>query len=273
MRRRLHRLPAVVFDRVTQALPGRRWRSRTSASRSPRAPVTRCAARTAPARARSARSSAGIHRPDAGQVIVDGRPSRLRRPAAGARAPASASSTRSWRSATTCRSPRTCASGRCPRRRDVRVARARWRGARARCSAAIGAEIDVRRRIARADDRTAAAGADRRGGRRRRADHRVRRADQQPVAARGRAALRPDRPAAGARASPCIYVSHRMDEIFRLCDAVTVLRDGRHVDDQADRVGRSRDAGRADDRPPARRVLPRRTSRPRPGRSCCASKG
>ncbi|MCY2925755.1 MAG: sugar ABC transporter ATP-binding protein [Planctomycetota bacterium] len=26
-----------------------------------------------------------------------------------------------------------------------------------------------------------------------------------------------------------IYVSHRLDEIFRLCDAVTVLRDGRHV--------------------------------------------
>jgi ABC-type sugar transport system ATPase subunit len=27
----------------------------------------------------------------------------------------------------------------------------------------------------------------------------------------------------------CIYVSHRMPEIFRLCDAVTILRDGRHV--------------------------------------------
>jgi ABC-type sugar transport system ATPase subunit len=26
-----------------------------------------------------------------------------------------------------------------------------------------------------------------------------------------------------------IYVSHRMDEIFRLCDSVSVLRDGRHV--------------------------------------------
>jgi ABC-type sugar transport system ATPase subunit len=26
-----------------------------------------------------------------------------------------------------------------------------------------------------------------------------------------------------------LYVSHRMEEIFRLCDAVTVLRDGRHV--------------------------------------------
>jgi ABC-type sugar transport system ATPase subunit len=29
-----------------------------------------------------------------------------------------------------------------------------------------------------------------------------------------------------------IYVSHRMEEIFRLCDTVTVLRDGRHVSTQ-----------------------------------------
>jgi ABC-type sugar transport system ATPase subunit len=27
----------------------------------------------------------------------------------------------------------------------------------------------------------------------------------------------------------CVYVSHRMPEIFRLCDTLTVLRDGRHV--------------------------------------------
>jgi ABC-type sugar transport system ATPase subunit len=32
-----------------------------------------------------------------------------------------------------------------------------------------------------------------------------------------------------ARGVTCIYVSHRMEEIFRLCDTVTVLRDGRHV--------------------------------------------
>jgi ABC-type sugar transport system ATPase subunit len=32
-----------------------------------------------------------------------------------------------------------------------------------------------------------------------------------------------------ARGLTCIYVSHRMPEIFRLCDAVSVLRDGRHV--------------------------------------------
>ena len=32
-----------------------------------------------------------------------------------------------------------------------------------------------------------------------------------------------------ARDVTCVYVSHRMKEIFRLCDAITVLRDGRHV--------------------------------------------
>jgi ABC-type sugar transport system ATPase subunit len=32
-----------------------------------------------------------------------------------------------------------------------------------------------------------------------------------------------------ARNITVIYVSHRMEEIFRLCDAVTVLRDGRHI--------------------------------------------
>lgn len=32
-----------------------------------------------------------------------------------------------------------------------------------------------------------------------------------------------------ARNITVIYVSHRMEEIFRLCDTVTVLRDGRHV--------------------------------------------
>jgi ABC-type sugar transport system ATPase subunit len=31
------------------------------------------------------------------------------------------------------------------------------------------------------------------------------------------------------RGMTVIYVSHRLEEIFRLCDAVTVLRDGRHV--------------------------------------------
>ncbi len=32
-----------------------------------------------------------------------------------------------------------------------------------------------------------------------------------------------------AREVTCVFVSHRMQEIFRLCDTITVLRDGRHV--------------------------------------------
>ena len=32
-----------------------------------------------------------------------------------------------------------------------------------------------------------------------------------------------------AQGATCLYVSHRMDEIFDLCDTITVLRDGRHV--------------------------------------------
>lgn len=32
-----------------------------------------------------------------------------------------------------------------------------------------------------------------------------------------------------ARGVTCIYVSHRMSEIFRLCDTITVLRDGEHI--------------------------------------------
>lgn len=31
------------------------------------------------------------------------------------------------------------------------------------------------------------------------------------------------------RRATILYVSHRMDEIFRLCDTITVLRDGRHI--------------------------------------------
>jgi ABC-type sugar transport system ATPase subunit len=32
-----------------------------------------------------------------------------------------------------------------------------------------------------------------------------------------------------ARGATCVFISHRMPEIFRLCDTITVLRDGKHV--------------------------------------------
>jgi L-arabinose transport system ATP-binding protein len=36
-----------------------------------------------------------------------------------------------------------------------------------------------------------------------------------------------------ARGCAILYVSHRMDEIFELCDQITILRDGRHVETAA----------------------------------------
>ncbi len=36
-----------------------------------------------------------------------------------------------------------------------------------------------------------------------------------------------------ARGCAILYVSHRMDEIFALCDAITILRDGQHVETAA----------------------------------------
>jgi ABC-type sugar transport system ATPase subunit len=43
------------------------------------------------------------------------------------------------------------------------------------------------------------------------------------------------------RGVTCIYVSHRLEEIFKLCDTITVLRDGRHVaTTPASQVDRSR---------------------------------
>ena len=141
----------------------------------------------------------------------------------------------------------------------------RWIGARRdACSRAIGADARRRGGRRRADHRRAADGADRGRGRRRRADHRLRRAHEQP---------RQQKPSAStssssrlkARGVTCIYVSHRMPEIFRLCDAVSVLRDGRHVATRPTPALDEDDARVDDDRPPARRVLPRSTSRRRTG--------
>ena len=55
------------------------------------------------------------------------------------------------------------------------------------------------------------------------------RADVLAGAARGREPLRRSSSCCARRASPSLYVSHRLDELFRICDRVTVLRDGRLV--------------------------------------------
>ena len=64
-----------------------------------------------------------------------------------------------------------------------------------------------------------------------------------------------------------IYISHRLNEVFRITDRVTVMKDGRVVADRADRRHDARSA-----RPPDGRARPRRRSsasvtRRRPARS------
>ena len=82
---------------------------------------------------------------------------------------------------------------------------------------------------ARARPRRPADGRDRPGGVHRRPGGHHGRADLVAGAARGRAALRGDRRAPRPAASPCSTSRHRLDEVFRLCHRVTVLRDGRLV--------------------------------------------
>ena len=73
-----------------------------------------------------------------------------------------------------------------------------------------------------ADDRN------RQGAVAQRESHRVRRTHQLAVRARDSTPLR-DHPPASARSHVILYVTHRMEEVYELCDAATVFRDGRHV--------------------------------------------
>ena len=261
----------IGFGRDHQALSRRAGARRRLASRSRPARVTRSAARTARARARSARSS-----------------------------PASISPTRAARSSTAARCSFAEPARRARRRRrdgapGARVLRqplgrreplprraagarprssiARRDGARApqRCSREIGAPLDVRRPVGELDRRPAADGADRRRGRRRRAHHRVRRADEQPVPARGGAAVRADRAAQGARRHVHLRVAPHAGDLPPLrhghacCATAATSPPGR-------RRARRGGAGAADDRPPARRVLPGARRCVRAATRCCASR-
>ena len=186
---------------------------------------------------------AGIHAPDDGGRVLFGAAGALQRPRAGARrrrrhGPPGA---RVLREPVGRREPLS--------RRAAGAARfVSTRGDAARAPsamlAAIGARIDVRRRVGELttgqQQMLQIAGAVGRGARVIVFDEPTSSLSQHEAEQAVRAA------SAGCaqRGVTSIYVSHRMEEIFRLCDTVTVLRDGRHVAHAAGRRARPSRAGR-----------------------------
>ena len=151
--------------------------------------------------------------------------------------------------------------GRPARRAGVHLAARDAASARSRCWPRSRRRIDVRRAGGRADGRRAADGADRRRGRQRRARDHLRRADQQPVPARDRTFLQAAGSPARTRGDVRVTSSHRMPEIFRLCDTITVLRDGRHVATKPVEALDEAALVQTDDRAPPGGVLARGTAR------------
>ena len=219
-----------------------------------------------------ARQAAGgdLTSPTAGEILVDGQPVRFASPARRARGRAWGWSTRSWPSARTSRWPRTSAWARC-RARGPFVDRAEVERRGARALDAIEASIDVHRLVGEltvAEQQlvqiAAAVGS---GARVIIFDEPTSSLSQQEAdhlyALLGR--LR-------ERGVTCVYVSHRMPEIFRLCDTITVLRDGRHVTTQPTRALDEAALVELDDRPPARPVPAQGDARARRARSSSASR-
>ena len=58
-----------------------------------------------------------------------------------------------------------------------------------------------------------------------------------------------------------IYISHKFDEIFRIADRVTVLRDGEYIGTRPHRRGRPAEFDPHDGRAQLERSVPRRRSR------------
>ena len=74
------------------------------------------------------------------------------------------------------------------------------------------------------------------------------------------------------RGAAVLFISHRLEEVFSICDTVTVMRDGAVVHDARDRRHDARRDRPADGRPRARRRCSPRRTRPS-ARSCSASSG
>jgi ABC-type sugar transport system ATPase subunit len=169
---------------------------------------------------------AGIELPDAGEILLDGRPVRFENPRAALRAGIGMVHQELAFCENLSVSENLCL-GEMPRRGPF-VSRSKMRLRAREMLDAIGAAIDVDRMVGELavaeQQMVQIAGAVGRGAR-------VIVFDE-PTSSLSQ--VEADRLYAlvnrlRARGATCVYVSHRMPEIFRLCDTITVLRDGCHV--------------------------------------------
>ena len=119
--------------------------------------------------------------------------------------------------------------------------------------------------------RRPAARGDPQGALPRREDHHPRRADRRAGAAGGRRALRQPPRAHAPRATPILFISHKLDEVLAIADDITVMRRGTTVGDGRARRGHQAPARRDDGR--LRAALARAPrSPPSPTRSSCSAR-
>ena len=168
---------------------------------------------------------AGIDRPDSGQMLLDGQVVHFHEPRDAA-PPASASCIRNWCSARTCRSPRTSACTICRGAAGDSTGELRRRAKALLAEIRLDLDVDppVSSLSIAQEQMVQIAAAVGLGAKMLVFD--------EPTSSLGRheveqlfALIR----RLQADGVTIIYVSHRLEEIFELCQAVTVLRDGRHV--------------------------------------------
>jgi ABC-type sugar transport system ATPase subunit len=217
--------PAVAFDRVTKRFPGAVALEDVSFAVAAGSCHAICGENGA-GKSTLGKILAGIHRPDGGGIRVSGRPVEFHGPE-----DALAAGIGIVHQELAFCENLTVAENLClgslPSRGPFLSRAALWRRAEERL-AAIGARIDVRRKVGELTIgqqqivQIAAAVA---GGARIVVFDEPTSSLSQYEAEKLYELV--DRLRAGGLTA--LYVSHRMDEIFRLCDRVTVLRDGRHV--------------------------------------------
>ena len=213
---------------------------------------------------------AGVHQPDSGALIIDGDEIDLRRAGAPRRRRASRSSTRSRRCSPTSPSRRTSSWAASRSAAGAGSTGAQMYGdAARRCSSASASSLDpsrLARGLSVADQQIVEI------AKALSFDARVIVMDE-PTAAlsarRGGAAVRRSSARCAPQGAAVLFISHRLEEVFAICQRVTIMRDGRFVRTARSRTSPSTTSSGRWSAATSTRCSPRRT--PRPARWCSRS--